>query len=94
MLALSARQLERKDPKRSQEGSLALYQEAIHQLIPQLQTRTTATVASCVVLCVLEMMSCQLYISIGYRDLMILRFTQNVAAACRGLRPDDRVNRH
>lgn len=38
--------------------SLALYQEAIHHLVPQLQTRTTNVVASCVVLCVLEMMSC------------------------------------
>lgn len=57
ILALSARQLERKDPKRT-SLSLALYQEAIHCLVPQLQARTTPTVASCVVLCVLEMMSC------------------------------------
>ncbi|KAI7789045.1 hypothetical protein LA080_005149 [Diaporthe eres] len=57
MLALSARQLERKFPDRP-ATSLGLYQEAIHQLVPQLQTRTTTVVASCVVLCVLEMMSC------------------------------------
>lgn len=57
ILALSARQLERKDPTRS-SLSLALYQEAIHHLVPQLQTRTSTVVASCVVLCVLEMMSC------------------------------------
>lgn len=57
MLALSARQLERKDATRA-PLSLALYQEAIHHLVPRLQTRTTAVVASCVVLCVLEMMSC------------------------------------
>lgn len=57
ILALSARQLERKDPVRC-SLSLALYQEAIHHLVPQLQTRTTTVVASCVVLCVLEMMSC------------------------------------
>lgn len=57
ILALSARQLERRDPTRS-SLSLALYQEAIHHLVPQLQTRTTNVVASCVVLCVLEMMSC------------------------------------
>lgn len=57
ILALSARQLERKDAARS-SLSLALYQEAIHHLVPQLQTRTTVVVASCVVLCVLEMMSC------------------------------------
>ncbi|KAI0447876.1 hypothetical protein F4803DRAFT_571521 [Xylaria telfairii] len=58
MLALSARQQERKHPERRSSASLALYQEAVHQLIPQLQTRSTAVVASCVVLCVLEMMSC------------------------------------
>ncbi|KAI1870413.1 uncharacterized protein JN550_005341 [Neoarthrinium moseri] len=57
MLALSARQLERKYPERSLK-SLELYQEAIHLLVPQLQERTTAVVVSCVVLCVLEMMSC------------------------------------
>lgn len=57
-LALSSRQLERKHPDRSFK-SLELYQEAIHQLIPQLQTRTTAIAASCVVLCVLEMMNCE-----------------------------------
>ncbi|KAL1892600.1 hypothetical protein Sste5346_006885 [Sporothrix stenoceras] len=38
--------------------SLALYQQAIHLLLPQLHTRTTAVIAACVVLCVLEMMSC------------------------------------
>ncbi|KAK5635814.1 hypothetical protein RRF57_011526 [Xylaria bambusicola] len=59
MLALSARQQERKYPKRRSSASLALYQEAVHQLIPQLETRSTAVVASCVVLCVLEMMSCK-----------------------------------
>jgi hypothetical protein len=59
MLALSARQLERKYPERSCSASLALYQEAVHQLVPQLQTRLTDVVASCVVLCVLEMMSCE-----------------------------------
>ncbi|KAI0909178.1 fungal-specific transcription factor domain-containing protein [Ustulina deusta] len=58
MLALSARQQERKHPDRLSSTSLALYQEAVHQLIPQLETRSTAVVASCVVLCVLEMMSC------------------------------------
>ncbi|KAI0429251.1 hypothetical protein F5Y09DRAFT_264136 [Xylaria sp. FL1042] len=58
MLALSARQQEQKHPDRRSSASLALYQEAVHQLIPQLQSRSTAVVASCVVLCVLEMMSC------------------------------------
>lgn len=60
MLALSARQQERKYPDRRSSASLVLYQEAVHQLIPQLQTKSTAVVASCVVLCVLEMMSCKL----------------------------------
>lgn len=59
ILALSARQIERKSNSRSTLGSLALYQEAVHQLIPHLDTRTSAVVASCVVLCVLEMMSCK-----------------------------------
>jgi hypothetical protein len=58
MLALSARQLERKHPERSSSLSLVLYQEAIHQIVPYLQTKTTVIVASCVVLCVLDMMSC------------------------------------
>ncbi|KAF6809600.1 hypothetical protein CMUS01_13649 [Colletotrichum musicola] len=58
MLALSARQLELKDSSRRTDQSLALYQEAIHLLLPQLSTRTTAVTASCVVLCVLEMASC------------------------------------
>ncbi|TID07414.1 hypothetical protein CH35J_000077 [Colletotrichum higginsianum] len=58
MLALSARQLELKDRTRPTDQSLALYQEAIHLLLPQLPTRTTAVIASCVVLCVLEMASC------------------------------------
>jgi hypothetical protein len=58
MLALSARQLERKDG-RSSSASLALYQEAVHRLVPELQTKSTEVVASCVVLCVLEMMSCE-----------------------------------
>ncbi|OTB05535.1 hypothetical protein M426DRAFT_56747 [Hypoxylon sp. CI-4A] len=57
-LALSSRQLERKYTDRSY-NSLDFYQEAIRQLIPQLQTRTTTIVASCVVLCVLEMMNCK-----------------------------------
>ncbi|KAK2060390.1 hypothetical protein LY76DRAFT_604069 [Colletotrichum caudatum] len=58
MLALSARQLELKDRNRPTDQSLALYQEAIHLLLPQLPTRSTAVTASCVVLCVLEMASC------------------------------------
>ena len=58
ILALSARQLERKDRTRSSFSSLALYQEAIHLLLPHLEQKHTAVIASCIVLCVLEMMSC------------------------------------
>ncbi|KAK6513519.1 hypothetical protein TWF281_005142 [Arthrobotrys megalospora] len=58
ILALSARQLERFDNSQSYSESLTLYQEAIHQLLPNLQDKDTSVIASCVVLCVLEMMSC------------------------------------
>ncbi|KAK2760409.1 hypothetical protein FQN54_002479 [Arachnomyces sp. PD_36] len=58
ILALSARQMERMDPRQSQSESLALYQEAIHLLLPELEMKTTPVIASCVILCVLEMLSC------------------------------------
>ncbi|ORY66574.1 uncharacterized protein BCR38DRAFT_484187 [Pseudomassariella vexata] len=59
ILAVSARQLERKkDPNGSPTGSLALYQQAIHYLLPCLGSRSISVIASCVVLCVLEMLSC------------------------------------
>ncbi|KAF7929179.1 uncharacterized protein EAE98_005098 [Botrytis deweyae] len=58
ILALSARQIEMKETSESSSESLALYQEAIHLLLPELQSRDTAVIASCVILCVLEMMSC------------------------------------
>lgn len=58
ILALSARQMERKAQTQDSSCSLALYQHAIHLLSPLLQLRTTEVLASCVVLCVLEMMSC------------------------------------
>jgi hypothetical protein len=57
VLALSARQIERKDPERPYTESLALYQEAIKLIILELHTLDTAVIASCVLLCVLEMMS-------------------------------------
>jgi hypothetical protein len=59
ILALCARQIERKDNSNSSSESLGLYQEAIHLLLPELQTKDTAVIASCVILCVLEMMSCK-----------------------------------
>ncbi|KAH6613004.1 C6 zinc finger domain protein [Boeremia exigua] len=57
ILAVSARQLERKQQSRHTERSLALYQMAIQLVLPQLHTRSTSVIASCVVLCVLEMLS-------------------------------------
>ncbi|KAL1304340.1 hypothetical protein AAFC00_000739 [Neodothiora populina] len=57
ILALAARQLERKDPDKPYIESLGLYQEAIQLIMQDLQTMDTAVIASCVLLCVLEMMS-------------------------------------
>ncbi|PWY87140.1 MFS sugar transporter [Aspergillus sclerotioniger CBS 115572] len=58
ILALSARQMERQQNAKSQSESLSLYQEAIHLLLPELESKTTPVIASCVILCVLEMLSC------------------------------------
>lgn len=58
ILAISARQVELRSQSADYALSLALYQHAIHLLSPLLQERTTVVLASCVVLCVLEMMSC------------------------------------
>lgn len=59
MLALSARQLERKSRSLPTSTSLSLYQWAIHLLVPELHTRDISTLASCVILCVFEMSSCK-----------------------------------
>ncbi|KAK4552278.1 hypothetical protein LTR86_010448 [Recurvomyces mirabilis] len=58
ILALSARQIERKEQKPDYSWSLALYAHAIHLLSPVLHKRSTEVLASCVILAVLEMMSC------------------------------------
>ncbi|KAK9772539.1 hypothetical protein SCAR479_10756 [Seiridium cardinale] len=59
MMALSARQIERqKNPAEASSLGLRLYQRAIRLLIPCLSSRNTAVIASCVVLCVLEMLDC------------------------------------
>jgi hypothetical protein len=58
ILALSARQLELKETALPTDRSLALYQEAIHLLLPHLPSRSTEVIASCLILCVLEMVSC------------------------------------
>jgi hypothetical protein len=55
ILAIGARQLERKERIQSSFDSLELYQEAIRLLTPLLQARDTRIIASCVVLCCLEM---------------------------------------
>lgn len=57
LLATSARQSERKQRSAHTDRSLALYQKAIQLVLPELHTRSTAVIASCVVLCVLEMQS-------------------------------------
>lgn len=58
ILALSARQHELKRPANPTDRSLALYQEAVRLLLPELASRSTAAVASCVILSVLETLSC------------------------------------
>lgn len=58
MLALSARQLERKSRSVPAALTLSLYSAAVRQLIPQLHHKDTFVLASCVINCVLEMMSC------------------------------------
>lgn len=57
ILALSSRQLERKDPNKPYVESLGLYSEAIQLINDQLSSMDTTVIASCVLLCVLEMMS-------------------------------------
>lgn len=58
ILAISARQMERKQGIRDSFDSLVLYQEAIRLLSPLLlQGRDPKVVAACVLLCCLEMMS-------------------------------------
>ncbi|CAG8898588.1 unnamed protein product [Penicillium egyptiacum] len=57
ILAISARQLERKEGIQDSFDSLELYQEAIRLLSPLLQMRDPKVVAACVLLCCLEMMS-------------------------------------
>lgn len=57
LLAIGARQLERKEKTRSSFDSLELYQEAIRLLAPLLSARDTHVIAACVILCCLEMFS-------------------------------------
>jgi hypothetical protein len=57
ILALSARQLERKAGRQHSFDSLELYQEAIRHLTPLLQVHDLTIMPICVILCCLEMMS-------------------------------------
>lgn len=57
ILAISARQMERQKKLGGDYNSLELYQEAIRSLTPQLQARDPNILATCVILCCLEMMS-------------------------------------
>lgn len=63
VLALSARQIERRDPDKPYTESLALYQEAIRLIAGELESMSTEVIGSCVLLCVLEMMSCQYFLT-------------------------------
>ncbi|TEA15297.1 Transcription activator AMTR1 [Colletotrichum sidae] len=57
VLALSARQMERKEGTQTSFDSLELYQEAIRLLTPLLQSRDQKIIPICTILCCLEMMS-------------------------------------
>lgn len=57
VLAISARQIERKEGNQDSFESIEFYQEAIRLLSPLLQVRDPKVVAACVLLCCLEMMS-------------------------------------
>lgn len=56
LLALSARQQERKNRTKRPTESLNLYQKAIRLIMVHLPTLCTEVIAACVLLCVLEMM--------------------------------------
>lgn len=57
ILAISARQMERQKKLNGDQDSLQLYQESIRSLTPHLLARDPNIMATCVILCVLEMMS-------------------------------------
>ncbi|KAJ5497647.1 hypothetical protein N7453_006698 [Penicillium expansum] len=57
ILAIFARQMERKEGIQDSFDNLELYQEAICLLSPLLQMHGPEVVAACVLLCCLEMMS-------------------------------------
>jgi hypothetical protein len=57
ILGISARQIERKEARQNSFDSLKLYQEAIRLLAPLLLDRDPIVIPTCVILCVLEMLS-------------------------------------
>jgi len=57
ILAISARQMERQKKLKGGQNSLHLYQESIRSLTPNLLALDPNIMATCVILCVLEMMS-------------------------------------
>jgi Fungal specific transcription factor domain len=60
MLAISARQMERQKKLNGDQDSLQFYQESIRSLTPHLLASDPNIMATCVILCVLEMMSASL----------------------------------
>ena len=54
--------MERRNPNGPYIESLGLYQKAINLIAPKLSLLETEVIASCVLLCVLEMMSCTVYL--------------------------------
>jgi hypothetical protein len=82
MLSLSSRSLEKKEPRIPPSLTLALYQHAIHLLLPKLYLRDIEVIASCVILCVLEMFSCMLRRrTVMSEMLIVLRLSQSMASA-------------
>ena len=79
MLALSARQLERKDKSIPASVTLSLYSAAVRLLLPQLHHRDASVLASCVVICV-------------FRDDEL--FSQSLASPFGWLRLLDPLNEH
>ncbi|KAK9321375.1 hypothetical protein V1517DRAFT_262531 [Lipomyces orientalis] len=57
LLAISSRQMERIKPQYPSDMTLELYQLSIQYLLPTVQSNSIETIAACVILCCLEMMS-------------------------------------
>lgn len=57
VLALSSRHLENQEPNSTISESGGLYQDAINLLLPELHTLDTPTVAACIILCLVDLLS-------------------------------------